>query len=132
MQHLYRRRRLCMRSFVNLTEGRACKRLYCSLYTAVPTKKMAASTQPQASFDYFLVLDFEATCEKDEKLYPQVSRFCAKSGNSADEFCYKRILCFDKYTLKPRTARMDNINTWTGLPVEESVKTTKDRDKWRK
>ena len=27
---------------------------------------------------------------------------------------------------------MDNIKTWTGLAVEESVRTTEDRDKWRK
>jgi len=27
---------------------------------------------------------------------------------------------------------MDNINTWTGLPMEESIRMTKDRDKWRK
>ena len=27
---------------------------------------------------------------------------------------------------------MDNIKTWTGLPVEESVIMTEDRDKWRK
>ena len=33
---------------------------------------------------------------------------------------------------KPRTAWMDNINTWTGLPVEESIRMTVDRDKWRK
>jgi len=25
-----------------------------------------------------------------------------------------------------------NIKTWTGLPVEESVRITEDRDKWRK
>ena len=31
-----------------------------------------------------------------------------------------------------RTAWMDNIKTWTGLPVEESVRMTEDRDKWRK
>jgi len=30
------------------------------------------------------------------------------------------------------TAWMDNIKTWTGLPVEESVRMTQDRDKWRK
>ena len=29
-------------------------------------------------------------------------------------------------------AWMDNIKTWTGLPVEESVRMTEDRDKWRK
>jgi len=34
---------------------------------------------------------------------------------------------------RPRTARMDNIKTWTGLSVEESVRmTTEDRDEWRK
>jgi len=27
---------------------------------------------------------------------------------------------------------MDNIQTWTGLRVEESVRMTEDRDKWRK
>jgi len=29
-------------------------------------------------------------------------------------------------------AWMDNINTWTGLSVEESVRMTEDRDKRRK
>ena len=33
---------------------------------------------------------------------------------------------------RPRTAWMDNIKTWTGLPVEESVRMIVDRDKWRK
>ena len=33
---------------------------------------------------------------------------------------------------RPRTAWMDSIKTWTGLPVEESVRMTEDRDKWRK
>jgi len=33
---------------------------------------------------------------------------------------------------RPRTAWMDNINTWTGLPVEESIRMTEDRDKWTK
>jgi len=33
---------------------------------------------------------------------------------------------------RPRTAWMDNIKTCTGLPVEESVRMTEDRDKWRK
>ena len=27
---------------------------------------------------------------------------------------------------------MDNIKTWTGLSVEESVRMSEDRDKWRK
>ena len=29
-------------------------------------------------------------------------------------------------------ARPDNIKTWTGLPVEESIVMTEDSDKWRK
>ena len=33
---------------------------------------------------------------------------------------------------RPRTAWMDNIKTWTGLPEEESVRMTEDRDKWSK
>jgi len=37
---------------------------------------------------------------------------------------------------RPRTAWMYNINTWTGLSVEESIRVTEDRDnkkdKWIK
>jgi len=33
---------------------------------------------------------------------------------------------------RPRTTWMDTIKTWTGLSVEESIRMTKDRDKWRK
>ena len=33
---------------------------------------------------------------------------------------------------RPRTAWMDNIKTWTGLSVEESIRMTEDRDNWRK
>ena len=33
---------------------------------------------------------------------------------------------------KPRTAWMDNINAWTGLPVEESIRMIEDRDKSKK
>jgi len=28
---------------------------------------------------------------------------------------------------RPRTAWMDNIKTWTGLPVEESIRMTEDK-----
>ena len=31
-----------------------------------------------------------------------------------------------------RTAWMDNIKTWTGLSVEESIRMTEDKEKWRK
>ena len=33
---------------------------------------------------------------------------------------------------RPRTAWVDNIKTWTGLSVEESIRMTEDRDEWRK
>jgi len=33
---------------------------------------------------------------------------------------------------RPRTAWMDNIKTWTGLPVEKLIRMTAGRDKWRK
>jgi len=33
---------------------------------------------------------------------------------------------------RPCMAWMDIINTWTRLSVEESVRMTEDRDKWRK
>jgi len=33
---------------------------------------------------------------------------------------------------RPCMAWIDNIKSWTGLSVEESVRMTKDRDKWRK
>jgi len=33
---------------------------------------------------------------------------------------------------RPRTAWVDNIKTWTGLSVEESIRMTEDRDNWRK
>ena len=32
---------------------------------------------------------------------------------------------------RPRTAWMDNIKTWTVLPVEESIRMAEGRDKWR-
>jgi len=31
---------------------------------------------------------------------------------------------------RPRTAWMDNIKTWTGLPVEESIRMTEDRQRY--
>ena len=33
---------------------------------------------------------------------------------------------------RPCSVWMDNIKTWTGLPVEESIRMTENRDKWRK
>jgi len=33
---------------------------------------------------------------------------------------------------RQHTTWMDNITTWTGFPVEESVRVTEDGDKWTK
>jgi len=33
---------------------------------------------------------------------------------------------------RPRTAWIDKIKSWTGLSVEESIRMTDNRDKWRK
>jgi len=33
---------------------------------------------------------------------------------------------------RTRTAWMDNIKMWTGLSVEEPIRMTEDKDKWRK
>jgi len=44
----------------------------------------------------------------------------------------KRTMSCARRRGRPRTAWVDNIQTCTGLPVEESVGMTEDRDKWRK
>jgi len=38
----------------------------------------------------------------------------------------------DRRRGRPRTAWIDNTKSWTGLSVEESIRMTEDRDKWRK
>ena len=61
-----------------------------------------------------------------------------RAGSSAPaETCLRHLvrnsesLCNDRRG-RPRTAWMDDIKTWTGLYVEESIRMTEDRDKWRK
>jgi len=55
----------------------------------------------------------------------------------------KQESCLEKQTMqrtmpdarrrgRPRTAWTDKINTWAGLPMEESTRVTEKRDKWRK
>jgi len=34
--------------------------------------------------------------------------------------------------VRKTTRGQDNIKTWTGLPMEESIRMAEDRDKWRK
>jgi len=45
---------------------------------------------------------------------------------------YVTLLRMKKHVLMPLMAWMDNIKTWTGLSVEESIRMTENRDKWRK
>jgi len=44
--------------------------------------------------------------------------------------------CMDKEimqgTMPGARRHQDNIKTWAGLSVEESIRMTEDRDKWRK
>jgi len=56
-------------------------------------------------------------------------------GGGVLEKGYRRDACtgFDAKCVKRRgSVWMDNIKTWTGLSVEEPIRMTEDRDKWRK
>ena len=55
-----------------------------------------------------------------------------KGGNCVEKEIIQGTMPGARRRGRPRTAWMDNINTWTGLPVEESIRMTEDRDKWRK
>jgi len=55
-----------------------------------------------------------------------------KQGNCLEKEIMRGTMPGARRQGRPRTARMDNIKTWTALSVEESIKMTEDRDKWRK
>jgi len=55
-----------------------------------------------------------------------------KHGSCLEKEMMQRTMPDARGRGRPRTARMDNTKTWTGLPVEESVRMSEDRDKWRK
>ena len=76
---------------------------------------------------------------KREMLYTVKARKLAYYGHTMR----KQGSCLEKEILqgttpgacrrgRPRTAWMNNIKTWTGLSVEESIRMTEDRDKLRK
>jgi len=54
-----------------------------------------------------------------------------KQGNCLEKEIMLRTMPGARRRGRPRTAWMDSIKTWTGLPVEESIRMTEDRDKWR-
>ena len=55
-----------------------------------------------------------------------------KQGNCQEKEIMQGTMPSARKRGRPRTAWMDNIKTWTGLSVEESVRMTEERDKWRK
>ena len=55
-----------------------------------------------------------------------------KQGSCLEKEIMQRTMSGARKQGRPRTAWMVNINTRTGLPVEESIRMTEDRDKWRK
>jgi len=54
-----------------------------------------------------------------------------KQGSCLEKEIMQRTMPGARRRGRPRTAWMDNINTWTGLPVEESIRITEDIDTWR-
>jgi len=55
-----------------------------------------------------------------------------KQGSCLEKEIMQRTMPGTGRRRRPRTACMDNIKTWTGLPVEESIRMTEDRDKWKR
>jgi len=55
-----------------------------------------------------------------------------KQGSCVEKEIMQETMAGARRRGRPRTAWMDNIKTWTGLSVEESIRMTEDRDKWRK
>jgi len=55
-----------------------------------------------------------------------------KQGNCLEKEIMQGTMPGARTRGRPRTAWTDNIKSWTGLSVEESVRMTEDRDKWRK
>ena len=55
-----------------------------------------------------------------------------KQGSCLEKEIMQGTMPFARRQGRPHTAWMDNIKTWTGLPVKESVRMTEDRDKWWK
>jgi len=55
-----------------------------------------------------------------------------KQGSCLEKQIMQGIMPGARRRGRPRTAWMDNIKTWTGLRVKESIRMREDRDKWRK
>ena len=55
-----------------------------------------------------------------------------KQGNCLEKEIMQGTIPGARRRGRPRTAWIDNIKSWTGFAVEESIRMTEDRDKWRK
>ena len=55
-----------------------------------------------------------------------------KQGNCLEKEIMQGTMPGARRPGRPRTAWIDNIKSWTGLSVEESIRITEDRDEWRK
>ena len=55
-----------------------------------------------------------------------------KQGNCLEKEIMQGTMPGARKRARPCTAWIDNIKTWTGLYVEESIRMTENRDKWRK
>ena len=55
-----------------------------------------------------------------------------KQGSCLEKEIMQRTMPGARRRERPRMVWVDNINTWTGLSVEESIRMTEDRVKWRK
>jgi len=55
-----------------------------------------------------------------------------KQGNCLEKEMMQKTMPGAHRRGRPRTAWIDNIKTWTELPVEESIRKTEDRDQGRK
>jgi len=60
--------------------------------------------------------------------YGQTTR---KQGNCLEKEIMEGTMPGARSLGRLRMSWMDNINTWTGLPVKEAIRMTEDRDKWR-
>ena len=55
-----------------------------------------------------------------------------KQGNCLEKEIMQGTMPGARRRGRPRTVWINNIKTWPGLSVEESITMTEDRDKWRK
>ena len=74
-----------------------------------------------------------------KKTCPNVTKFSAayispdtrKQGSCLEKEIMQRTMPGARRRERPHTAWMENINTWTGLSVKESIKMTEDGGRWR-